>query len=201
MKSCVESWFVKFDCWLCCFVAPWYAYTWTILVRLGNHSNRYKLLFQSLIFKMLIKRAHYLDVVTIDSLCPGWSLFYSFHHNTPPTTSSLQVFYLSSSMASTRKIYSCWLSKTKFSRANEDHHTDVSFTDTTWNLQRSSTESVHLIVLLIVLDFLVQPSNYIAPFPKRSILTSMRNITMTILAGFERHEIIEVFVKNWPSIS
>ena len=42
------------------------------LERLGNHSNRYKLLFQSLIFKMLIKkRAHYLDVVTIDSLCPG----------------------------------------------------------------------------------------------------------------------------------
>jgi len=41
------------------------------LERLGNHSNRYKLLFQSLIFKMLIKRAHYLNEITIDSLCPG----------------------------------------------------------------------------------------------------------------------------------
>ena len=118
MESCVESWFVMFDCWLCCFVAPWYAYTWTILVRLGNHSNRYKLLFQSLIFKMLIKRAHYLDVVTIDSLCPGWSLFYFFHHATPlHVLPPLCKFFTYLQAWHRRGIYSCWLSNTKFSAA------------------------------------------------------------------------------------
>jgi hypothetical protein len=47
---------------------------------------------------------------------------------------------------------------------------------------------------LIVLDFLIRYSHFITPSPKRSILTSKRNITMTILF-FESHEIIEDLVK------
>ncbi len=48
-----------------------------------------------------------------------------------------------------------------------------------------------------IASIIFAPSQFTTPSPKRSILTILRNITMTIL-GFERNEINETLVKTQP---
>ena len=62
-------------------------------------------------------------------------------------------------------------------------------------LRFSYANDQFLFLLVFFLAFLIQNSQFTAPRPKRSILASKRNITMTILC-FESHErIIEANIK------